>query len=139
MQVTTQAFQRNAGAALHNPALQKALKNIKIGFVRKRAAAVAKLPEFEALREAGRELKNHVLDHLDFYLEQFETKVIESGGQVHWAQDAAEANQIVLEICQSVNARRVTKGKSMISEEIGLNEFLEAHGIVPARSPATRS
>lgn len=52
MQVTTQAFQRNAGAALHNPALQKALKNIKIGFVRKRAAAVAKLPEFEALREA---------------------------------------------------------------------------------------
>ena len=134
MQVTTQAFQRNAGAALHNPALQKALKNIKIGFVRKRAAAVAKLPEFEALREAGRELKNHVLDHLDFYLERFEAKVIESGGQVHWARDAAEANQIVLDLCRSVNARRVTKGKSMISEEIGLNDFLEAHGIRPVET-----
>lgn len=134
MQTTSLAFKRNASAALNNPVLQKALNNIKIGFVRKRAAAVAKLPEFELLRDAGRDLRNHVLDHLDFYLERFEAQVIESGGQVHWARDAAEANQIVLDICRSVNARLVTKGKSMVSEEIGLNDFLEANGIRPVET-----
>ncbi len=134
MQTTSLAFKRNAIAALNNPVLQKALNNIKIGFVRKRAAAVAKLPEFGLLRDAGRDLRNHVLDHLDFYLERFEAQVIESGGQVHWARDAAEANQIVLDICRSVNARLVTKGKSMVSEEIGLNDFLEANGIRPVET-----
>jgi len=126
-----QHFTRNASAALKDPTLQRALQNVKPGFRRKRAAAVAKLPEFDQLRAAGRDLKNHVLEHLDFYLERFEAKVNEQGGQVHWACDAAEANQIVLEICRAVNARRVTKGKSMISEEIGLNDFLTSHGIQP--------
>ncbi len=134
MQVTSQSFKSNAGAALRDAALQRALKNLKAGFPGKRAAAIAKLPEFDQLRAAGRDLKNHVLEHLDFYLERFEAKVIEQGGQVHWARDAAEARQIVLDICHSVAARRVTKGKSMISEEIGLNEFLEAHGIQPVET-----
>ena len=134
MQVTSQTFKSNAGAALRDAALQRALKNLKAGFPGKRAAAIAKLPEFDQLRDAGRDLKNHVLEHLDFYLERFEAKVIEQGGQVHWARDAAEARQIVLDICRSVAARRVTKGKSMISEEIGLNEFLEAHGIQPVET-----
>ncbi|MDG4553832.1 MAG: LutB/LldF family L-lactate oxidation iron-sulfur protein [Candidatus Competibacter sp.] len=134
MQVTSQTFKSNAGAALRDAALQRALKNLKAGFPGKRAAAIAKLPEFDQLRAAGRDLKNHVLEHLDFYLERFEAKVIEQGGQVHWARDAAEARQIVLDICRSVAARRVTKGKSMISEEIGLNEFLEAHGIQPVET-----
>ncbi len=134
MQVTSQTFKSNASVALRDAALQRALKNLKAGFPGKRAAAIAKLPEFDQLRAAGRDLKNHVLEHLDFYLERFEAKVIEQGGQVHWARDAAEARQIVLDICRSVAARRVTKGKSMISEEIGLNEFLEAHGIQPVET-----
>ncbi len=134
MQVTSQTFKSNASVALRDAALQRALKNLKAGFPGKRAAAIAKLPEFDQLRDAGRDLKNHVLEHLDFYLERFEAKVIEQGGQVHWARDAAEARQIVLDICHSVAARRVTKGKSMISEEIGLNEFLEAHGIQPVET-----
>ncbi|NMQ18828.1 iron-sulfur cluster-binding protein [Candidatus Competibacter phosphatis] len=134
MQVTSQTFKSNASVALRDAALQRALKNLKAGFPGKRAAAIAKLPEFDQLRDAGRDLKNHVLEHLDFYLERFEAKVIEQGGQVHWARDAAEARQIVLDICRSVAARRVTKGKSMISEEIGLNEFLEAHGIQPVET-----
>ncbi len=134
MQVTSQTFKSNASAALRDAALQRALKNLKAGFPGKRAAAIAKLPEFDALRAAGRDLKDHTLEHLDFYLERFEAKVIEQGGQVHWARDAAEARHIVLDICRAVAARRVTKGKSMISEEIGLNEFLETHGIQPVET-----
>ncbi|MCB1464486.1 MAG: lactate utilization protein, partial [Nitratireductor sp.] len=53
------------------------------------------------------------------------------GGKVHWAADAVEARGIVLDICRKVNARTVTKGKSMISEEIDLNAFLERHGVTP--------
>ncbi|RUQ35527.1 MAG: iron-sulfur cluster-binding protein [Candidatus Competibacteraceae bacterium] len=131
MHPTSQTFKANASAALHDAALQRALKNLKSGFPGKRAAAIAKLPEFDALRDAGRDLKNHVLEHLDFYLERFEAQVTAQGGQVHWARDAAEANRIVLDICRAVEARTVTKGKSMVSEEIGLNDFLAANGIEP--------
>ena len=76
MQVTSQTFKSNASVALRDAALQRALKNLKAGFPGKRAAAIAKLPEFDQLRAAGRDLKNHVLEHLDFYLERFEAKVI---------------------------------------------------------------
>jgi len=105
------------------------LLNVKRGFIDKRRAAKAKLPEFDRLRAEARELKDHTLSHLDLYLEAFERKVIESGGQVHYAPDAAEARAIVLQLCQEAGAKLVTKGKSMVSEEIGLNAHLKAAGI----------
>ncbi|PWV62462.1 LutB/LldF family L-lactate oxidation iron-sulfur protein [Plasticicumulans acidivorans] len=131
MQLTSPDFPRNAAHALHDAALQRALGNLKAGFPGKRAAAVARLPEFEALRDLGRDLKNHIIEHLDYYLEQFEASVQRQGGQVHWARDAEEARAIILGICQRAGAKTVTKGKSMVSEEIGLNEHLAAHGIEP--------
>ncbi len=88
MQANSHNFKSNARTALHDAPLQRALGNLQAGFPGKRAAAVARMPEFGALRDAGRDLKNHVLENLDFYLERFEAKVIEQGGQVHWARDA---------------------------------------------------
>jgi L-lactate dehydrogenase complex protein LldF len=70
-----------------------------------------------------------VLAHLDLYLEAFAERFEAAGGTVHWARDAAEARAIVLDICRAANARSVTKSKSMIAEEIGLNPFLEASGM----------
>ncbi|MEC9342897.1 MAG: LutB/LldF family L-lactate oxidation iron-sulfur protein, partial [Pseudomonadota bacterium] len=100
----------------------------------KRANAAAALPEFEALRDSARDIKNHTLAHLDLYLEAFEDRVTAQGGKVHWARDAAEARGIVLDICRMANAKTVTKGKSMISEEIDLNAFLERHGVTPVET-----
>ncbi|HXH03361.1 MAG TPA: LutB/LldF family L-lactate oxidation iron-sulfur protein [Candidatus Competibacteraceae bacterium] len=131
MQATSLNFKENARQALHDRALQKALVNLRAGFPGKRAKAIARLPEFEALRDYGRDLKNHTLEHLDFYLEQFEARVVEQGGRVHWARDAAEAREIVLGICREAGAKTVTKGKSMVTEEIALNEYLEANGVQP--------
>src|SRR5271156_2071820 len=131
MLATSHAFKRNAHDALHDRVLQRALLNLKSGFQDKRAQTVAKLPEWEALRERGREIKNHTLAHLDFYLEAYAAKVEEQGGVVHWARTAADMRDIVLEICRSVDARTVTKGKSMIAEEVALNDFLEEKGIAP--------
>src|SRR5215208_948941 len=131
---TSPAFKQNASRALHDPALQKALKNVESGFIGKRAKAAAKLPEFEALRDSARDIKDHVLSHLDLYLEAYESKVVEAGGKVHWALTAEDARAIILDICRKAGARTVTKGKSMIAEEIGLNAWLEGAGITPVET-----
>ncbi len=126
---TSPQFKDNAHGALRDPNLQKALGFVRRGFTTRRAAAVARLPEMEELRDAARDLKNHVLANLDLYLERYEAKVIASGGHVHWARTSEEACAIVLEICKARGAKSVTKGKSMISEEIGLNDALEKAGL----------
>ncbi len=123
------SFTSNARKALADAELQRALLNVKRGFILKRAAAVEKLPEFDQLRAEARTIKDHTLGHLDLYLEAYEEKVIESGGKVHYAATAAEARDIVLALCRAEGAKRVTKGKSMVSEEIGLNAHLEKAGI----------
>jgi L-lactate dehydrogenase complex protein LldF len=128
---TAHAFKDNVGVALGDANLQQSLSIMKVGFVERRRGAVERMPEFEALRDRARDIKNHTLDHLDFYLERFEQKVLALGGHVHWAPTAEDARRIVLELCQQANARTVAKSKSMIAEEIGLNEHLEAHGIAP--------
>nr|WP_316652638.1 LutB/LldF family L-lactate oxidation iron-sulfur protein [uncultured Gellertiella sp.] len=134
MQFTAPAFRENAVRALNDPQLQKALTNVEKGFVAKRAAARAALPEFEALREQARDIKTHTLAHLDLYLEAYEAKVTASGGRVHWAESAEQAREIILGICRSAGAKTVTKGKSMITEEIDLNEFLAQNGIEPVET-----
>ena len=129
MEAASLAFKENARRAIADPVLQQALSLAKGGFQEKRRAAAAKLPEFEALRDQAKAIKDHTLAHLDLYLEAFEQRVIGQGGKVHWARDAAEARAVVLRLCKNAGARSVTKSKSMIAEEIGLNEALEAAGI----------
>src|SRR5215468_8707237 len=134
MEITSRAFKQNSAAALADQQLQKALGNVRGGFIDKRRKAIDALPEFEQLRDSARDIKDHALAHLDLYLEAYETKVVESGGKVHWAETAEDAREIVLDICRSVHAKSVTKGKSMITEEIGLNDFLEKNGIRPVET-----
>ena len=129
MQPTSHAFKEQAASALHDQQLRRALLNMKPGFQDRRARTIAKLPEFEALRDQAKGIKNHTLENLAAYLERFERKAVENGAQVHWARTPEEARQAVLGICRSVGARLVTKGKSMATEEIGLNGFLEQNGL----------
>ncbi|MFG3052713.1 lactate utilization protein B [Kitasatospora sp. NPDC048239] len=95
----------------------------------KRAAAVAELPDWALLRQAGKEIKDRTLRHLDHYLLQAEAAVTAAGGTVHWAADAAEANRIVAGLVRATGEREVVKVKSMATQEIGLNEALAAEGI----------
>ena len=134
MQPTSRAFKKNATAALADAQLQRALANAGPGFITKRAAAREALPEFDALCAQARDIKNHALAHLDLYLEAYEEKVIESGGHVHWAATAEEARSVVVNICREADAKLVTKGKSMIAEEIALNSALEAAGLEAAET-----
>ncbi|NDA48423.1 MAG: iron-sulfur cluster-binding protein [Alphaproteobacteria bacterium] len=126
---TSKHFKDNAHRALHNAQLQKALGHTRTGFIERRALAASRLPEFDALRDSARDIKSHVLAHLDLYLEAYERQVIASGGHVHYARTSEEAAKIIVDLCQERGARSVTKGKSMVSEEINLNHALEKAGI----------
>ena len=130
-QPTSQNFKANAHHALGDAQLQKALGHVRVNFIERRAFAAAALPEFEALRDSARDIKDHVLAHLDLYLETYEANVVAAGGTVHFARTALEACATIVEICKAEGARTVTKGKSMVSEEIGLNAAIEAAGMTP--------
>ncbi len=132
--INSPRFKDNARKAMQDEPLQKALGHVRSGFIDKRLAAISALPEFEQLRESARDIKNHTLAHLDLYLEAFESKVTEAGGHVHFAVDAEEARQAVIGICKKLGAKTVTKGKSMITEEIALNEALEKEGFTPVET-----
>ncbi|MBN9062560.1 MAG: iron-sulfur cluster-binding protein [Rhizobiales bacterium 65-9] len=131
---TSPQFKANATRALADPNLQAALLKMRTGFIDRRAAAVDRLPEFDALRDSARDIKNHTLAHLDLYLEEYERNVRAAGGQVHFARDAEEARRIVLDLCRRYDAKTAAKGKSMISEEIGLNQAMEAAGVAPVET-----
>jgi L-lactate dehydrogenase complex protein LldF len=97
----------------------------------KRAKVVGEMADWQQLRESGHAIKEHVLRHLDFYLEQFETACTAAGGTVHWARDADEANGIIVGLVKAQQAKEVIKVKTMTSDEIRLNVALEAAGITP--------
>src|SRR6266853_825999 len=126
---TSPRFKDNAKAALADADLQNALKFVEVNFIARRREVADKLPEFDALRDAARDVKDHTLAHLDLYLEAYEAKVTAAGGHVHYAITADDAKRIVLDLCRRLGARTVTKGKSMIGEEIAINDHLEANGI----------
>jgi L-lactate dehydrogenase complex protein LldF len=132
--LTSPAFKDNARRALADPQLQRALRNAEERFVHERAGARERLPEFDALRDSARDIKNHTLAHLDLYLEAYEAKVTASGGHVHWAPTAADARAAIIDICRRAGAHRITKGKSMVAEEINLNDHLEAAGFEPVET-----
>ena len=104
----------------------------------KRAKAREALPEFDALRDRARDIKNAVIADLDLWLEAYEARVVASGGVVHWAETAEEARAIVLDICRKAGARTVNKGKTMISEECGINDWLGENGITAGRDRPRR-
>ncbi|MGG7568144.1 LutB/LldF family L-lactate oxidation iron-sulfur protein [Rhodovulum sp. DZ06] len=131
---TSKAFNKNAHDALRDQNLQSALRGARGNFVAKRAKARAGLPEFDAMRDAAKEVKDHVLANLDIYLEHYERQVNDSGGHVHWAETAEDARRIVLDICRKAGAKTVNKGKTMISEECGINAHLEENGIRPVET-----
>jgi L-lactate dehydrogenase complex protein LldF len=129
MLATTERFKDNAKEAVADRMLKVAIDRTTGTAERKRAEAVAAFPEFEAARERGRRIKDHVVANLDHYLEEFERNAVRAGAKVHWAATADEACRIVIEICRAAGARRATRVKSMLGEEIGLPHALSAAGI----------
>ncbi|MFE2943035.1 lactate utilization protein B [Streptomyces sp. NPDC059255] len=123
------AFPEAAREAVRDETLRGNLRRATHTIRERRAAAVAEVSDWAALREAGKQIKDHTLRHLDRYLLQLEDAVTAAGGTVHWATDAAHANRIVADLVKATGEGEVVKVKSMATQEIGLNEALEAEGI----------
>ncbi|MGY1743051.1 MULTISPECIES: LutB/LldF family L-lactate oxidation iron-sulfur protein [unclassified Blastococcus] len=122
-------FPDAARDALRNGQLRANLGHATTTIRAKRAAVVGEVPDWAQLRETGRALKAATMARLDEHLEELERQVTARGGTVHWARDAAEANAIVTDLVRATGAGEVVKVKSMATQEIGLNEALEAAGI----------
>ena len=129
MKAPSATFARRITDALGDRQLRIALDRTTSRFAGLRAAGLASLPDAEAVRDRARAIRLETLGRLDEHLERFEAAVIDAGGKVHWAADAREANDIVLQIARSRGVSHVVKSKSMISEEIGLNETLIEAGV----------
>jgi L-lactate dehydrogenase complex protein LldF len=117
-------------------ALQKAIYTATGRLMEKRREAVAPetLPDYQELREQARRIKEHTLENLDFYLEQFESQVLARGGRVIWCRDGSEVVDFLTGLAREKNARLVVKSKSMTTEEIHLNEQLEERELEPVET-----
>jgi L-lactate dehydrogenase complex protein LldF len=128
---TAPTFPMAARAMLGDTQLRKNVRHATDVIQAKRARVVGEMPDWQELREAGRQIRQHTMEHLDFYLEEFEAKCTRAGGVVHWARDAEEARQIIVRLVKASGSDEVIKIKSMTTEEIQLNSALEAAGIHP--------
>ncbi|HEX6466662.1 MAG TPA: lactate utilization protein B, partial [Terriglobales bacterium] len=124
-------FQEGAHLSLQDTQLRANVKRATDLIRSKRAKVVDEMPDWEALRESAREIKEHAMRHLASYLLRFEENVTRAGGHVHWARDADEANQIIRALIERHGGKEAIKVKAMTSDEISLNRELEAHGILP--------
>ena len=127
----TTPLRERAGQALADPFLQEALTIATTKFIGLRREAFGEFPEGEALRDQARAIKEATLQHLDQHLERLIANVERRGGHVHYATSGEEAREIVLAIARRTGTRMAVKSKSMATEEIHLNEALEAAGITP--------
>jgi len=108
--------------------LKRSINNAVLRQHQARQLRVLELPDSDRLRTLAGDIKQHALDNLDYYLDQLRANVEKNGGHVHFALDADDARQIILDIAKDHDATRIIKSKSMVSEEINLAHVLEAAG-----------
>jgi len=125
----SRTFAERAHSALGDRQLQVALGRATAQLATRREDAFASLEDAEGVRDAARAAKLEVLRDLADHLERFERQLQSNGVQVHWAEDGAQANRIVCEIAGAAGLKRAVKSKSMVTEEVHLNDALEAAGI----------
>ena len=125
---TPVTFSGRAGRALDDERMRAAIARGTGLMVERRHGAIAELANADELRDAASAIRAEALRRLPELLEQWSDNLAARGGQVHWAGDAEEATALIAEIVSRRGGRVIAKGKSMISEEIHLNEVLERAG-----------
>jgi L-lactate dehydrogenase complex protein LldF len=129
VELHSDTFLDNASEALGDSARAERRDAIALLAPQLRNAAIEGFEGFDNLRQHIKQVRQHTLDNLEHYLGLFEQEAVHNGNRVHFARDGEELNNIVLDICQQHGARRVAKGKSMVTEETRLNSFLQQAGL----------
>ncbi|HAB92516.1 MAG TPA: (Fe-S)-binding protein, partial [Pseudomonas sp.] len=120
--VTARNLKVNARLSLKDQQLRNNMRSAMDSLISKRIISMPDDDERENLRELGNKVRARALSELPDLLELLEANLTKQGIQVHWANSTDEANAIVLKIAQTRNAKQVIKGKSMVSEEMAMNE-----------------
>ena len=134
MAITTKYFKDGAAKALESERIQANLAGLYNGFHQARIGAAEATPDWEELSDRGRAIKAHALENLDYYLELLETNLTRAGGKIFFANDAEEATRYVVNLARARGVRLAIKGKSMVSEEMELNQRLVEEGIEPVET-----
>jgi L-lactate dehydrogenase complex protein LldF len=128
MQIGEKDFTKRVEKGLEDNFMRGAVRSAQGRLQTNRANAAEELGDWENWRNHGQEIRNHTMENLDYYLGQLSEKVAELGGHVFFAETAEEANQYVKEVVQKKQAKKIVKSKSMVTEEIALNDILESEG-----------
>ena len=125
---TPMSFSAASTAAAADRGLRLAVANAVLKQYAGRQERWRELPNIQALRDLAGRIRQHTLDHLDFYLDQLKASVERRGGIVHFAESAEDARRIVMGIIRDNGCRRIIKSKSMVSEEVDLTRHMEVAG-----------
>jgi L-lactate dehydrogenase complex protein LldF len=129
MKPNPESFRRIVDEELKNAYTQRFLKILPHTLSTRRKAAYESFPDPAAAHAYGQVIRAEAIDRLPALLEQFEARAKASGIRVFWARDGREANNYILELARQRGVRLVTKGKSMVTEETGLNRLLTENGV----------
>ncbi len=124
-------FKARAGQRLADVRLQNNLKKLSTKFVTGRASGITELDDFEGTRDAAIDMRMRAIENLDVWLETFEKEATRRGATVLYAESAEDASRLVVEIARRHEVKKAIKSKSMVSEEMALNQALEAAGVQP--------
>ncbi|WP_318497372.1 LutB/LldF family L-lactate oxidation iron-sulfur protein [Photobacterium leiognathi] len=125
MKTSNQKFKDRIHVKMKDESMRAAVANAQERMFKNRAIAAEKLGNWEEWREMGMDIRNHVLENLDYYLQQLSDNVEKNGGHVYFAATAEDATNYIEKIIQQKNAKKVVKSKSMVTEEIGMNHVIQ--------------
>lgn len=131
MKVTTEQFKQTALEELGNARTQQFLQILPLRLSARRQTAYESFSDPSAAHEYGHAIRGEAVERLPEMLELFEKNALSNGARVFWAEDSRAANDYIVNLAQRNGVRYVTKGKSMVTEELGLNEALIRSGITP--------
>jgi L-lactate dehydrogenase complex protein LldF len=128
MKISEDKFFDRVDKGINNDFMRSAMVSAQDRLKGRKLDAQEELGNWEEWRSLSEEIRQHTLENLDFYLEQLAENVLKKGGHVFFAQTAEEANEYITKIAKEKEAKKVIKSKSMVTEEISMNEALETAG-----------
>jgi len=128
MKIDTGDFKERVDTGIHNTFMRGAVSSAQERLQTRRLDQAKELGNWEEWRSLGEEIRQHVLQNLDYYLYQLSENVSKRGGHVFFAETPEEANEYIRGVIEKKNAKKVVKSKSMVTEEINLNPCLEEAG-----------
>lgn len=128
MHIGDKKFSTRMEKGLKDERMREAVRSAQTRLQTNRRNAAEDLGDWETWRTLGEEIRSHTIENLDYYLEQLSDEVSKRGGHVFFARNAEEASAYITQIAKEKNAKNIAKAKSMVSEEIGLNDALKEIG-----------